>query len=316
MGTLPQSRVEPSRPFIHCGVDYAGPLLLRNTVRRGRQQPTKAYIALFVCYSTKAVHLELASDLSSECFIAAFKRFISRRGRPAKMYSDCGTNFKGAQAELQVVHSEPYRTALQTWTTQEGIEWHFNPPSAPHFGGLWEAGVKSTKHHLNRVVGETSLTYEEMSTVLTQVEAILNSRPLCPISQDLDNYDPLTPAHFLIGESLTTVHCPDLTTTPVNRVSRWKMLTKLTQHFWRRWTREYLSRLQQRPKWTGTNPNLKVGDMVLLKEETLPVLQWNLARVIQVHPGPDHLVRVVTVKTSTGNYKRPIAKICKLPFED
>ncbi|CAG7823797.1 unnamed protein product, partial [Allacma fusca] len=185
----------------------------------------------------------------------------------------------------------------------------------PHFGGLWEAGVKSTKHHLKRVVGNTVLTYEEFSTLLIQIEACLNSRPLCPLSTSPDDLSALTPGHFLVGRPLIAISEPDYTKLKINRLSRWQLLQQLHQHFWRRWQAEYLDRLQQRPKWAKIEENLRQGDMVIIKDDRLPPQEWRLGRIIEVHTGPDGLVRVVTVRTAEGTYKRPVVKLCKLPMD-
>ncbi|KMQ86943.1 hypothetical protein RF55_13931, partial [Lasius niger] len=170
MSDLPRGRVTAARPFLRTGVDYAGPILIRTSKGRG-QRAHKAFISVFVCLSTKAVHLDVVSDYTTEAFLAAFRRFVSRRGLCEEVYSDCGTNFVGADRELRELFrasSSDGRRIAHAATT-EGVRWHFNPPSAPHFGGLWEAAVKSAKHHLRRVIGESTLTYEEMSTLLAQV---------------------------------------------------------------------------------------------------------------------------------------------------
>jgi hypothetical protein len=165
MGDLPSSRV-----------DYAGPSLLRTMAPRSKIE-IKCYLAIFVCFVTRAVHLEVVSSLSTDHFIAALRRFISRRGRPAHIYSDCGTNFVGAAKELTKLLQQSQNQLADT-LSKDGIQWHFNPPGAPHFGGLWEAGVKSVKYHLHRIIGPTKLTFEEMTTLMTQIEACLKSRPL------------------------------------------------------------------------------------------------------------------------------------------
>ena len=160
------------------------------------------------------------------------------------------------------------------------------------------------KYHLKRIVGDAHLTYEELYTVLTSVEAILNSRPLLPLSDD-PNENSLTPGHFLVGDTLTRVPEPDLLDLPYNRLSRWQRSQQLTQHFWRRWSREYLHSLQVRNKWRSATPNFKVGDMVLILGENQPPMKWLLGRITTVHPGNDGLVRVVTVKTASSELKRP-----------
>ena len=316
MGSLPSPRVNPGRPFLHCGVDYAGPYTIRQFKGKGGKT-WKCYFALFVCMSTKACHLESVTELSTEAFIATFKRFISRRGPSSHMYSDCGTNFVGADNEMKMLlESSNHNQLLNRHLTDQGITWHFNPASAPHQGGLWEAGVKSTKYHLKRVIGQNILTLEEFNTVLCQVEACLNSRPLCALSSDPSDFNVLTPGHFLIGEPLTAIPEPDLTEIKINKLSRWQHAQQIVQHFWRRWSSEYLTSLQQRFKWTSKRADLQVGDLVIVKEDNLPPNKWKMGRVILVHPGEDALVRVVTVKTGTGEVKRPVVKLCPILFND
>ncbi|XP_011694053.1 PREDICTED: uncharacterized protein LOC105453629 [Wasmannia auropunctata] len=316
MGELPKSRVSVAQPFHATGVDYGGPFLIKD--RKGRGCKTnKCYICLFICFATRAIHLELVSDLTTECFISALRRFVSRRGKPAHVYSDNGTNFVGANRELNELARFLLKeqTSLSECINDIGISWHFIPAYSPHFGGLWEAGIKSTKHHLKRVAGNSLLTFEEFYTLITQIEAVLNSRPLTPMSTDPNDLIPLTPAHFLIGKTLNSVADPDLTHLPESRLSRWQLIQNLQQHFWKRWSKEYLSELQQRTKWKRPFPQLKEGTMVLIKEENLPPFKWRLGRVISTHPGRDQVVRVATVKTSTGTVHITIAKLCPLPIE-
>lgn len=193
------------------------------------------------------------------------------------------------------------------------IQWKFIPPNSPHWGGLWEAGIKSAKFHIRRVVGNSNLTFEELSTVLAQIEAILNSRPISALSNDPSDLSCLTPAHFLIGEPMTSYPEKDTAAIPENRLSFWEKCSKIQQHFWQRWAVGYLNRLQNRPKWVKPYPNLRENMVVLLKEDHIPPLQWPLARIIEVMPGADKRVRVVKVKTANGIFVRPISKICPLP---
>ena len=164
---------------------------------------------------TKAIHLELVSDLTSDAFIAALKRFIARRGIPTQLFSDNGTNFRRASSTLHELYSllssKGFEQATQEFIGSQGIKWSFIPPSAPHFGGLWESGVKSVKFHLHRMIGGTILSFEEYVTILNQIEAYLNSRPLFSISNDFRDPEPLTPTHFLVGSPLTALPEPDYT---------------------------------------------------------------------------------------------------------
>ncbi|XP_071643026.1 uncharacterized protein [Temnothorax longispinosus] len=263
---------------------------------------------------TKAVHLELVEDMTTAAFIGALKRFISRRGKVVNMYSDNGLNFRGADNEMQDLFQSP---DLQHAAAEERLNWHFIPPRAPHFGGLWEAAVRSMKQQLTKTIEDASLTVVEIMTVLAQVEAILNSRPLTPLSNDPLDLSALTPAHFLIGDSLTSYPEPDILDIPMNRLSRWQHVERLKQHFWSRWSKEYLAVCQGRTKWKSeTHSNLEVGQLVMLKEDESMPLKWVLARIDGVHPGSDGVIRILTVRTSKGIYKRPIVKICPLPVEE
>ncbi|XP_071581642.1 uncharacterized protein [Temnothorax nylanderi] len=264
MGDPPRPRVRASRPFTHTGVDYAGPILLRTTKGRG-QKAHKGFLVIFVCLSTRAVHLEVASDYTAEAFIAAYKRF------------------------------------------------RFNPLSAPHFGGIWEAAVKSTKHHLRRVIGNATLTYEELSTFLAQVEACLNSRPLSPLSDDSEDLAALTPGHFLIGAAISAVPEPSLVEEPTDRLSRWQLLQQLRDNFWKRWSSEYLQALNSRQKWRTKDDNPRVGDLCSVRGEQTAPTKWPLARVTAIHPGEDEQVRVVTIRNAITTLKRPMMKIILLP---
>ncbi|XP_071055050.1 uncharacterized protein [Onthophagus taurus] len=197
-----------------------------------------------------------------------------------------------------------------------GIEWLFNPPASPNFNGLSEAGVKSVKSHIQRVIGNQVLTFEEFYTLLTQVESVLNSRPLHPLSSDPNDLQPLTPGHFLLLSPLNTeIPHLDFQNVPHSRLSRWELVQAMLQHFWKRWSLEYLHTLQQRTKWTTNIPNPAPNTLVLIRNDNLPPLKWDLARIVCCHPGPDGVVRVVTLRTAHGQLQRPVSKICPLPMD-
>ncbi|XP_055848210.1 uncharacterized protein LOC129913509 [Episyrphus balteatus] len=317
MGALPAPRVNLTRPFTHVGIDYAGPIQLKMSTHRNAKH-YKGYFCIFVCMATKAIHIEVVSDLTSMAFIAALKRFVSRRGLCSDIYSDCGTNFKGGKVKLDRDLEQAIKEAapnIANYLSTLNINWHFNPPAAPHHGGLWEAGVKSIKYHLRRVLGTTVCTFEELATLLAQIEACLNSRPLCALRNDIDDLAVLTPGHFLIGQALNAIPEPDLTASNSSFNQRWKHVQQMNQHFWKRWSTEYLNRLQQRPKWLTNEQSLKVGDVVLIKDENTPPTAWPLGIIQMIHPGKDGLVRVVTVRTRFSTCQRPIVKICRLPID-
>ncbi|XP_011858442.1 PREDICTED: uncharacterized protein LOC105555996 [Vollenhovia emeryi] len=313
MGELPAVRVNISRPFYNCGVDYCGPFLVRDRIRRNSKK-YKAYVAIFICMVTKAVHIELVEDLTTEAFLAALKRFIARRGKVKNMYSDNGRNFVGADRILQqALEDMTFNSTVQEFATKEQISWHFIPPRSPHYGGLWEAAVRSMKLLLKRTLGEACLTVGEMTTVLTQVEAILNSRPLTPLSEDPNDMKAITPGHFLIGENLQAYPEEDLQKVPENRLSRWQHVEQLKQQLWSRWQQEYLTTCQQRSKWKRDNDSkFVVGQLVMLKESGSLPLEWILARITEVHPGLDGKIRAVTLQTKTGIYKRAITNVAPI----
>jgi len=315
MGDLPSSRVNPTRPFSTSAVDYAGPINVKlHTIRR--LQVMKVYISLFICMSTKAVHLEVVTDLTSEAFIAALKRFIARRGLVLHLYSDNGKNFIGASRQLQEsFHQITSQDNTQRFLTDQHVEFHFIPPRAPHFGGIWERAIQSVKNHVRRVIGDSLLTYEEFTTLLCQVEAILNSRPLTPLSSEPGDFEALTPGHFLVGGPLVCYPEPDISDVPTNRLKRWQLVKSFAQRIWKRWYKEYLHTLHQRSKWTKPQKNLGLNDLVLIHEDNLPPLQWKLGRIVKVFPGKDNVVRVAEVVTRSGHLTRPVAKLSPLPVD-
>lgn len=316
MGSFPKPRISISRPFTHTGVDYAGPIDVKMSPGRGNKS-YKGYIAIFICLATKAIHIELVSNLTAQGFIAAFKRMVGRRGNISHIYSDNATNFILASKILKLnknQYLEEYQNVICDQLGHSGTEWHFIPPVSPNFGGLWEAGVKSIKFHLKRSIGEIKLTYEELTTTLIQIEACLNSRPLCPMTEDINSVEVLTPGHFLIGAPLLAPPDKNVLNDNINILSKWQLLSRITQNFWKKWSSEYLSRLQQRPKWTQQQRNIEIGDLVLLKDEQLPPAKWALGRILDTHPGEDGLTRVVTLKTTKSILKRPVSKLSLLPI--
>ncbi|XP_033314525.1 uncharacterized protein LOC117213269 [Bombus bifarius] len=317
MGDLPEARITESRPFTNVGIDYCGPFYIKERRDRNRRK-IKTYAAIFVCLATKAVHVELVSDLTTDAFLAALRRFISRRGYCATILTDNGTNFVGANRQLQelrtLLQSDDHQDRVQNFLADRQIQWRFNPPNSPHFGGLWEAAVKAFNRHLIRVVGTELLTFEHLNTLVIEIEAILNSRPLTPISSDPKDPPVLTPGHFLIGDTLTSLRERDFRTVPSGRLSSWQRIHQIKQHFWSRWYREYLNELTRRNKWDKGKHNIREGTVVILREDNVPSMQWPLGRVIKVHPGADGIIRTATVQTATSILDRGVKRLVPLPI--
>lgn len=226
MGSLPYDRVNQARPFQKVGMDYCGPYLIKQS-RLRNVITTKGYVLLFVCFVTKCIHIELVSDMTTECFMAAFKRFISRRNLPSDIYCDNAATYKGANNQLEELYllqaSSSHQSNVHDYCSSLGVNFHMIPSYSPVFGGLWESGVKSIKYHLKRVVGSVVLTYEELYTILVQIEGILNSRPITKLTNDVNDLSYLTPAHFLVGAPLYTYPDSDVTNIPTNRLNFWNM---------------------------------------------------------------------------------------------
>ena len=267
------------------------------------------------------MHLEAVSDLTTQACIAALRRFTARRGCPVMIYTDNGSNFAGTKAEieaLQKILKNEHANSFQAEAANLHMKWNLIPPRAPHFGGLWEASIKSAKHHLRRIMGNNVLSFEELTTLFCQIEWVLNSRPIGVLSEDPKDPKHLTPAHLCCGGSLEAFPMK-ISSVPdeIKKCSpqkRWFFLQNLLGIFWKRWTKEYVSSLQERLKWKNESENLRVGDLVYLTDDNVAPLQWPLGRITYVYSGPDQFVRVVKVKTSNGIFNRPVAKLRKLPL--
>lgn len=317
MGCLPQDKVRANRAFYTTGIDFCGPFYYKTDVRN--RPPVKCYVCMFICFSTKASHMELVKDLSTPSFLSALKRFISIRGKPKTIWSDNATNFVGAKNELgelrKLFFDQKCIQLIYHQCLEDGIEWKFIPPRSPHFGGLWEAAVKAAKFHFYRVAGLSMLNFDELRTLVCQISAILNSRPLCPLSENPDDLDVLTPAHFLTGAPLVTIMEPDITELKINILNRWQRVCFMQQIFWKKWSSSYLSLLQERSKWRALTTQVAAGDMVLLKDDNLPPLKWQMGRVVCLIEGDDGVARVAKVKTVNGICRRAITKLAILPLE-
>ena len=314
MGDLPPERVAADQPaFTNTGLDFAGPFLVGNGRGTARSE---SYVCIFVCMATKAIHIELAKDLTTAAFIRCLQRFVGRRNCPKSLHCDNGSNFVGARNELEALYAFLATTdtedAIRQHLLHEKVEWKFIPAAAPHFGGLWESAVRSMKKYLRRIMGSLIFTYEELETILVQIEHCLNSRPLLPMTcHDSEGTSPLTPGHFLYLNSPRAYPIMPSLPTEIRRQKRWQHCQAVVHHFWTRWSQEYLQTLQSRMKWQKVQPNLQVGDIVLFQPKDHFTCRWPLAKVLKTYPGHDGLVRTALIKPSfyAAARKRPVAKL-------
>jgi len=308
MADLPSDRVSPDKPpFSSVGIDFFGPLY----VKQGRSR-VKRYGCIFTCLASRAVHLEVAHTLETDSFINVLRRFMSRRGKPDKIRSDNGTNFKGAERELRESLAALNESKVAGFLHQRNIEWQFNPPTASHMGGVWERMIRTVRKILKGILGEQLVNDEVLATTLAEVEGILNARPLTKISQDPNDMEPLTPNHLLL---MKQPHClpPGIFKKEDQYCRRrWRQTQYLADLFWKRWRREYLPSLQERQRWLRPRRNFKVDDLVLMVDDNAPRGQWSIGKIVETYPGRDGKVRSVEVKAGTKFYKRPIAKLCLL----
>lgn len=309
---LPKSRVQDSPPFTVSGVDFAGPLNIRTSTGSGQ----KTYICLFTCAVTRAVHLEIVSDLSTDSFIQAFRRFASRKSLPQLMISDNATTFTAAATYLKrLSQNEEVAYTLGN----KGITWQFIPKRAPWFGGFWERMIGLTKVSLKKILGNACVTMETLQTVIVEIEALLNDRPLTHVSSSIDDLEPLTPAHLLYGRRIlpfpgyNTEDLPDPGTDAYQSITkRAKTLQHLIDQFWRRWRTEYITQLREQHRKSGSNtPTIQKGDVVQVHDEG-PRIRWRLAVVQDLIPGSDGRIRAATIRTSQGITTRPIVKLYPL----
>ena len=312
MSDLPPARVTMTPPFTNTAVDYAGFYTIRTSITQ-RSSTVKAYIALFKCMCTNAIHLELVSDLSTQAFIAALDRFVSRRGLSIALFTDNATCFAGADHELKRI-IESHDPEFKQYCTEQSIKWTFTTPRAPHAGGVYESGIKLMKHHLKRVIGDRNYTFEQLTTILCKVEAIVNSRPITPMNENPFDLQVLTPGHFLTGRSLVAKPERNLLLSPTSHLNRWEGLQQVQQRFWSVWYHDYLNTLQTRPVNFREKSTFNIGDMVLIHDSNLPPLKWLLGRIVKLFPGKDKIVRNVRLITRYGDKDRHVRYLRPLPF--
>ena len=253
MAPLSMARLQTSlKAFTRTAVDFGGPF--RRIQGRGKRRE-KRYLCLFSCLATRAVHLKIAFGLDTILFLNAFYRTASRRGLPEEMFSDNGTNFKGADRELKMLLSELDESKIKTTVANKGVKWHFNPPLAPHFGRAHESMVKSAKKAINSI--QADITDEELLTAIIGAEGLINSMPLTYQSANHEDDVPLTPNHFLHGQIGGQFAPTSVYETQFNPRKRWRRIQELVRHLWHRWLREWLRDSVRGRSGIGNNETYK-----------------------------------------------------------
>lgn len=311
MGPLPEYRLTPYvRPFNFCGVDYFGPI----EVKIGRRVE-KRYGVLFTCLTIRAIHIEVASSLDTSSAIMAIRRFVSVRGCPSEMWSDNGTNLKGADKELQQHIKTFDQSIIQQEMSVKGILWHFIPPLSPHMGGSWERMIGLVKTSIKAAFIEHHPKEETLRTVLSEAQALVNSRPLTEISNDSEDADCLTPNHFLIGTASTNPIPGVFEKFELTSRKQWRVSQALLEIFWKKWIVGYLPTLVKRKKWFKKVEPLKVGDMVKIHDEEIRKGIYPLGIITKIFPGEDQQVRAAEVKTAKGSFVRPTVKLAAIDVQ-
>ncbi|XP_033726768.1 uncharacterized protein LOC117316337 [Pecten maximus] len=318
MSDLPTERLEPGPPFTSVGVDCFGPWQIVTRKTRGGQANSKRWAVLFTCLTSRAVHIEVIEEMSTSSFINALRRFISIRGKVKIFRSDRGTNFVGSMEKLGGINVE--NDAVRKFLLEDGCKWIFNPPHASHMGGVWERMIGVARRILDALLLDSRrgvLTHEVLTTFLAEVTAIVNSRPLVPLSSDPQDPYPLSPSLILThkSDSITDI----VITADIRNMYRaqWKMVQCLSDMFWKKWRMEFLQSLQERRKWNKDQRNIRVSDVVLLRDKMCARNYWPMGIITEVFPSEDGKirtaeVRVMSPKGTPSNYTRPISELVLL----
>ncbi|XP_061774720.1 uncharacterized protein LOC133564417 [Nerophis ophidion] len=320
MADIPENRLSTEPPFTNVGLDVFGPWAVSSRRTRGGFAQSKRWAVLFTCMSVRAVHIEVIESLDTSSFLNALRRFLAVRGPVKLIRSDRGTNFVSACKELKI--SNIINASVEKYLLDQGCEWKFNAPHGSHMGGSWERMIGVARRILDSMflqLGASRLTHVALTTLVAEVAAVINARPLIPVSTDPDDPLILTPATLLtqkvsfpsapVGDWIKNLH-----------KSQWRQVQHLAQTFWNRWKRQYLASLQPRTKWTTSTPDLQLGSIVLLKDNQFARNEWPLGLITQVFPSKDGKVRQVEIKVyrkdGTKLFLRPISETVLLLASD
>ena len=301
-GPLPTTL--PTPPFTNTGVDYFGPFYV--TVRRTTE---KRWGFLFTCLTIRAIHVEVVPSMDTSSCVMGVERFVYRRGAPAMIWSDNGTNFIGAEKELRACAEKWNTLNIAAELAHQGIMWRSNPPSAPHQGGIWERLVQSFKRVLYTILGTRRLTDKALNTTFCLVEKALNVRPLTPVSAGPSDLGAITPNHFLLGNQATGI--PSIVgVDEFGHHKRYARAQSYADAIWASWLKEYVPAPNRRTNWqTPAEHHLKVGELVWIVEESNPRGYYTTARIEELRYGSDSVARSAVLRTSSGSLVRPLVKL-------
>jgi hypothetical protein len=319
MADLPRDRVEPAPPFTYVGVDAFGPWSVVARRTRGGQASSKRWAILFTCLTIRAIHIEVVPEMSSSAFTNALRRFISRFGNVKLFRSDRGTNFVGSVNEIKMDTVNVEEGEIHSWLKDKNVTWIFNPPHASHMGGVWERMIGTVKRILSSMlcdISDKNLTHDVLITLMAEVCAIVNARPIVPVSTDSSVPELLSPSAILTQKlDFTTEEFEHLTLKDIYK-SEWRRVQVLANQFWRRWRSEYLQQLQTRSKWRREQANLNEGDVVLVKDSNVPRNRWPYGVVEKILPSDDGKVRKSCIRMYNDGkltvLTRPISELVLL----
>ena len=300
---LPTCRLSATPPFYYTGVDYAGPIYVKDIFSTSNITH-KAWIFLFTCSNSRAICLDLVPDSSSPSCIRGLKRFFSRRGAPKSILSDNGTNFTAADT--------------QQFASNYGTDWQFNPPASPWWGGIYERLVRSTKRCLKKILWNAKLSYEEVLTILLEIELVLNNRPLT-FTYEEPGDEVLTPNHLLFGRRLSK-HAPDEKfNDEISITHRYDYIQNILNQFWQRWRNEYVLELREHHKSLKHSKvsDCNIGDVVLIHEDKIPRALFKVGIIESFKPSRDKIKRVALVRYINSEDQimriyRPVNKLYQL----
>ena len=320
MADLPADRTEVAPPFTNVGFDVFGPWMVHTRKTREGTTNSKRWGLVLTCLTSRAVHIEVLESMDTSSFICALRRFFALRGPASLLRCDRGTNFIGGKLELEDALKEMDQCKVETYVKDQGCEWMFNPPCASHFGGAWERQIGTIRRVLDAMfaeLGSAQLTHEVLLTLMAEVSAIVNARPISAIPTDTDEPQPLSPSMLLTLKTRPLGPPPGIFVPPdVYARRRWRRVQYLTDQFWIRWRCEYLQNIQTRTKWEEPKRNLHAGDVVLVKEEGAYRNDWPMGRVTEAIRSDDGQVRKAQVEMFREGKKktflRPIKELILL----